>query len=103
MRNNAQDPDLPRRFGDRGYRALSAAATAATASAATNGDVPGWIDGSDRHDLSDPAATAATTAAGAPFRRTRLTFKEAGANAPASSFCKSGGPGWRAVKRRRSR
>lgn len=86
MRNNAQDPNLPRRIGSRGYRALSAAASAASASAATNGDVPGRIDGSDRHDLSDPTASAAATAAGAPFGRTRVTFREAGARAPASSF-----------------
>lgn len=74
MRNNAQDPNLPRRICDRGDRALSAAAPTTAATATADGDMPGWIDGSDRGDLPDSAATSAATATSAALRRTRLTF-----------------------------
>jgi hypothetical protein len=74
MRNNAQDANLPGRFGDRGDRALPAAASAAaatSASAADDDELSGRIGGPGGRDLSG-SATTATASAGAPVWRTRL-------------------------------
>ena len=75
MRNNAQDPNLSRRIGDRGDGALSASASAAPATAAACDKLSGRIHGPGGNDLSASAATTTAATSGAPLRRTRLIFK----------------------------
>ena len=86
MRNDAQDPNLPRWIGDRGDPALSTPAAAATASTPADGDLSGRVDGPGRRNLSSSAAAAAASTPGAPVRRTRLIFngrrKSAGRHLP---------------------
>jgi hypothetical protein len=75
VRNDAQNPDLPRWIGGCAGRALStpaASATAAASTAAADGELCGRIDGRRRRGLSASAATA--SASDPPFRRTRLIF-----------------------------
>jgi len=62
MRHDTRHPHLPRRFGDRGGRALPAPSTSTTA-AAGNDDLPGRNDGNGRHSVSGPSAPASSSAA----------------------------------------
>jgi hypothetical protein len=84
MRNDAEDPNLPRRIADRGYRALSASSATTAAAASADRQLSGRIDGPGWRDLSGSAATATASTLRAPVRRTRLIFR-AGAEAPAPS------------------
>jgi hypothetical protein len=73
VRNYAQDANLSRRIGHRGDHSLSASAATAPTAAAADGQLSGWNDGPGRRDVPGSAA-AASPAAGAAFRRTRLIF-----------------------------
>jgi len=75
MRDNAANPNLPRRIGGCGYRALSAASAAASAPTAADGELSGRIDGPCWCNLSSSAAASAASTPGASLRRTRLIFK----------------------------
>jgi hypothetical protein len=59
MRNDAQDPDLPGRVGDRLGCALSATAAATTAAAAAPDNVSGWKNRCGRHGVSSSTASTA--------------------------------------------
>jgi hypothetical protein len=72
MRNYAQDADLSRRIGDLGDHPLSASASAAPTAAAADGQLSGWDLGPGGNDVPASTAAAASSAAGAAFRRTRL-------------------------------
>ena len=61
MRDNAQNPNLPRRVGDRGNGPLSTPTTASASTAAADDELPGRIDGRGRRGLSSTAAAASTT------------------------------------------
>ena len=78
MRNDAEDPDLPRRIDGPGHPALPAASAASPASAACDDHLPGRIGASGRLDLPNSAASAAASAS-SEVRRTRLNLW-AGAN-----------------------
>ena len=75
MRDDAQDTNLSRRISDRRGYALSASTASAAPASTADGELSGRINGASGRDLSHAAASAAAAAPGAPFRRTRLSFK----------------------------
>jgi len=75
MRNDAQDPDLPRRVGDRVGCALSATPAASTTTAAAADSVPEWKHRSGRHGLSSSTASAAAVRSAAARESWRKGLK----------------------------
>jgi hypothetical protein len=86
MRNNAEDANLPRRIGNRGVDAVSAAATATSTATAADSELSGRIDGPGGRDLSGSRTAATATAASTQVRRTRIILKGR-RKTPALTFC----------------
>jgi len=74
VRNNAQNPNLPRWIGGRGNGPVSAPATTSASAAAADGELSGRIHGRRGSDLPSSAAATASTS-DPPFGRTGLILK----------------------------